>query len=162
MKLVLLSAVALAGLALTASAASTPSRALISIPRLGYFNRPIGNGDYMLRYGPIWEPNFKERPGQGRAMVIAGHDMTYVPGYGQHGPFYNLVNLRKNDLVMIRWNGKLYSYRIAGRPVWLAESEYAVVAKPAVETVWLYSCWPRYTHKGRLWARAVLVSSRKV
>jgi sortase (surface protein transpeptidase) len=161
MKPALLLAVALAGLAFTVPASGSSEPALLTIRALGIFNKPIGNGDAMLSYGPIWDPSVASRPGEGRPMVIAGHDVTPVPGYGSHGPFYNLVNLKKGYLVEIRWHGVLRKYRLVSNPVWHPESDEEVVLDKDVEAVWLYSCWPRYTHSGRKWVEAVLVSVSK-
>lgn len=162
MKLALLIATAIAGLAMAASASTAPAPALLTIPKLGIYSKPIGNGSRMLAVGTVWQPGFNSRPGQGRAMVIAGHDVTRVPGYGDHGPFYNLVTLRKGDLVEIRWHGWLFKYRFLGKPAWHRESDDQVVVDRGVEAVWFYSCWPRHTHNGRKWAEAELVSAKKL
>ena len=153
MKLALLFAIAAAGLAFTVPANSASSPARLTIPKLGIFNKPVGNGGAMLAYGPIWHPEVPSRPGEGKPMVIAGHDVTPVPGYGSHGPFYNLVDLHKGDLVEIRWHGKLFRYRVTGK-AWHPENDYQVVVDRGVESVWFYSCWPRYTHNGRTWVEA--------
>lgn len=94
-------------------------------------------------------------------MVIAGHDVTPVPGYGSHGPFYGLTDLKKGYLLEIRWHGSLYIYRFVRDPVYHPENDYEVVTDRGVESVWIYSCWPRYTHIGRKWEEAVLVAVRK-
>lgn len=159
MKFALLFATVIAGLAFTVPASSSPPAAMLTIPKLGIFNKPIGNGASMLEYGPIWHPEVHARPGDGKPMVIAGHDVTPVPGYGAHGPFYHLVNLHKGDLVKIRWHGRLRVYRVVAEPTWHQENDYQVVVDKGVEAVWFYSCWPRYTHNGRLWVEADLVRS---
>jgi sortase (surface protein transpeptidase) len=161
MKPALLLAAALAGLAFAAPASGSPKPALLTIRALGIFNQPIGNGDAMLAVGPIWDPSVANRPGQGRPMVIAAHDVTPVPGYGAHGPFYDLVILKKSYLAEIRWHGSLFIYRFVSNPVWHPESDEEVVLDRGTEAVWFYSCWPRYTHTGRKWAEADLVAVRK-
>ena len=110
----------------------------------------------MLKYGPIWSA--PARPTRNNVVVLAGHDVTPVPGYGLHGPFYNLVTLKKGYLVEIRWKGQLFIYRIIGTPKYHPERDAQVVVNRGVGAVWLYSCWPRYTHDGRKWAEAKLVS----
>ena len=160
MKLALLAAAAVAGLAFAASVSATPPSARLTIPQLGIYNKPIGNGGSMLKYGPIWDPEVRARPGQGRPMVIAGHDVTAVPGYGDHGPFYNLVSLKRGSMVEIRWNGVLSKYRIVSPPVYHRANDYKVVEDKGVESVWFYSCWPRYTHLGRMWVEADLATKK--
>ncbi len=160
--LALLLASAIAGLAFVASASTAPDPALLTIPKLGIYGKPVGNGSRMLADGPVWQPGFNARPGQGKAMIIAGHDVTPVLGYGAHGPFYRLVTLRKGDLVEIRWHGWLYKYRFLGEPKLHKENDKQVVVDRGAEAVWFYSCWPRHTHDGRKWAEAKLVSAKKL
>jgi hypothetical protein len=151
MRPALLVASAVAGLALAvpASATSNSDYALLSVPKLGWYSRVVWYGDAGLSKGPSWDPSVSARPGQGQIMVIMGHDVTRIPGYGIGGPFYNLVTLRKGDVAMIRWHGKTYHYRAPGGPTWRVEGP-TKLSSP-VEAVWFYSCWPRHTHNGRFW-----------
>jgi sortase (surface protein transpeptidase) len=155
-KLALLVAV-IASLALAGSAYSAQPQALLTIPALGIFNKPIGNGDAMLKSGPTWDPYVPARPTRNNFVVIAGHDVTPVPGYGGHGPFYNLVELKKGYLVEVRWRTRLYVYRLV-RDSWYMPEREVPSAVVGVGLVWLYSCYPRHTHNGRTWAEGVLVS----
>ena len=41
----------------------------------------------------------------GLTTVIDAHDVTPVPGYGAHGPFYRLYLIKPGYIVKIRWNG---------------------------------------------------------
>ena len=72
--------------------------ALLTIKALHMVNQPIRTRVCDLAYGPIWDGGFTARPGQGLTMVIDAHDVTPVPGYGRHGPFYRL-NLIKPGYV---------------------------------------------------------------
>ena len=48
---------------------------------------------------------YATRPGMGLTTVIDAHDVTPVPGYGAHGPFYRLYLIKPGYIVKIRWNG---------------------------------------------------------
>jgi sortase (surface protein transpeptidase) len=135
----------------------------LTIPKLGIWNMPIYQPQQMDS-GPFWDSADSEkyayRPDDvGKPVVIGGHDVTPVRGYGAHGPFYNLVNLDVGDLIMVRWKGALHKYRVV-RP----HNLMAYAASPVVDdgrsTLWLYCCWPRYTAKGHQWVEAVEVSPR--
>jgi hypothetical protein len=115
-------------------------------------------------------------------MVIDGHDVTPVPGYGAHGPFYRLYLLKPGDLATIQWKGVRYTYRFVTKP--FAErqclskrvndlparlaGELMCVAndKPVkswrVETFYIRCCWPRYTREKFLYERAVLIRTRRI
>jgi hypothetical protein len=49
-------------------------------------------------------------------MVIDAHDVTPVPGYGAHGPFYRLYTIRPGDLAKIKWKGVWRTYRFVTHP----------------------------------------------
>jgi sortase (surface protein transpeptidase) len=153
MKSVSLVVATLAALLLTATASAT---AFLTIPALGIYHKPILTGDN-LDQGPIWDRS--TRPGQGKAMIIAGHDVTPVPGYGAHGPFYDVVDMKKGYLLEIEWYGKLFIYRGRANAEYHPAYDRNVVIEQG-ESVWIYSCWPRYTALGRQWWEGRLVAVR--
>jgi sortase (surface protein transpeptidase) len=157
-RLALFIAAAVAGLALAVPANSEQS-ALLTIRALGFSDMPIFSGETSTGYGPFWHFTKGARPGQGKVMVMGGHDVTAVPGYGKHGPFYNLVTIKKGYLVVVHWHGKTYTYKFVSKPKWHPESDHYVVVDRGIEAIWIYSCWPRYTHDGRLWVEADRVIS---
>ena len=141
------------------------------------YNQRIGRLDCALANGPVWVRGHPFRPGDGQPMLIAGHDVTPVPGYGAHGPFYRLYLLKPGDLATITWNGVRYTYRFVTKP-WAERqclSKYAndLPARLAgrmgclandrpirhwnVESIYIRCCWPRYTREKFLWERAVLI-----
>jgi hypothetical protein len=113
-------------------------------------------------------------------MVIDGHDVTPVPGYGAHGPFYRLYKLRPGDLATIKWNGVTYTYRFvtypfAKRQCQSKKANYdprrytgALICTPNgkpiknwnVEGFYIRCCWPRYTMNDFLYERAVLITPK--
>jgi hypothetical protein len=141
--------------------------ALLTIPAIGTFNKPIRpETDANIALGAVWSPSFPGRPGHGETMLVEGHDVTPVPGYDGHGPFYNLYLVKPGDLMKIKWNGVWRTYRFVRRPTAYPQSRgnnyiarYAT-KHPRVETVFIRCCWPRYTHDDWLTARAVLVQQR--
>lgn len=142
-------------------------------------NQAVGWKACYLARGPIWDPAHPARPGDGEAMVIDGHDVTPVPGYGPHGPFYRLYMLRRGELATITWKGVKYIYRFTGKPFARRQclskyvndlparldGELMCVAndKPIrssnVETLYIRCCWPRYTRGKFLYQRATLIQT---
>jgi hypothetical protein len=98
----------------------------------------------------------------GTTMVIDAHDVTPVPGYGAHGPFYNLYLVKRGYRAKIKWNGVWRTYRFVARPHAYPQRPQSAVDKPIrnfrVETIYFRCCWPRYTRNDYLTVRAVLVT----
>jgi len=144
--------------------AATPQTARLTIKLLHIVDKPIGTRACDLAYGPIWDLAYKTRPGMGLTMVIDAHDVTPVPGYGPHGPFYRLYRIKPGYLAEIKWNGVWRTYRFVGRPTPHPQWPQSEVDKPiknfGVETIYFRCCWPRYTRDDYLTARAVLVHTK--
>jgi hypothetical protein len=138
--------------------------ARLTIRALHIFDKPIRQRACDLARGPIWDPGYAARPGMGLTMVIDAHDVTPVPGYGAHGPFYNLFLIKPGYLVKIKWNGVWRTYRFVSRPRPFPQRPASEVDKPIksfrVETVYFRCCWPRYTRDDYLTVRAVLVKPK--
>jgi hypothetical protein len=142
--------------------------ALLTIRALQMFNQPIRTQCADLARGPIWDLGRPGRPGDGIAMVIDAHDVTPVPGYGAHGPFYRLYTIKPGDLAKIKWKGVWRTYRFVTRPFAKIQrlSDGRVNNKPINkdwlgEVVYFRCCWPRYTRNDYLYERAVLVKPKQ-
>jgi hypothetical protein len=140
--------------------------ALLTIKALHMVNQPIRTRCGDLARGPIWDLGWPQRPGDGLTMVIDAHDVTPVPGYGAHGPFYRLYTIKPGDLAKIKWNGVWRTYRFVTRPFAKPQRlrNGGVNNKPLKawrgEVVYFRCCWPRYTRYDYLYERAVLISPR--
>ena len=140
--------------------------ALLTIPALHMFNQPIRTRCGDLARGPIWDLGYVARPGDGLTMVIDAHDVTPVPGYGAHGPFYRLYTIKPGDLVRIKWKGVWRAYRFVTHPFAKPQRlpNGAANNKPIKpwdgEVVYFRCCWPRYTRYDYLYERAVLVGPK--
>lgn len=140
--------------------------ALLTIRALHMVDQPIRTRCGDLARGPIWDLGWLGRPGDGLTMVIDAHDVTPVPGYGAHGPFYRLYTIRPGDLAKIKWNGVWRTYRFVTRPFAKPQRlENGVVNNKPIkawrgEVVYFRCCWPRYTRYDYLYERAVLISPR--
>ena len=135
-----------------------PHLALLTIRALHMYKQPIRTHCADLAKGPIWDEGFATRPGQGLTMVIDAHDVTPVPGYGAHGPFYHLNRIRPGDLARIRWNRVWRTYRFVTYPYAKPQREKNKPIKNwRGEVVYFRCCWPRYTRNDYLYERAVLV-----
>ena len=145
---------------------STGHPARLTIRALHILNKPIRPKCADLARGPIWDLAFPGRPGNGLTMVIDAHDVTPVPGYGAHGPFYRLDTIKPGQLVKIKWGHVWRTYKFVTRPFakpqLLASGQ--VNDKPIKnwrgEVVYFRCCWPRYTRHDYLYERAVLVSPK--
>jgi len=142
---------------------STVSRqtARLTIPFLHIVDKPIRSRACDLAYGPIWDVGYATRPGMGLTMVIDAHDVTPVPGFGAHGPFYRLYLIKPGYVAKIKWGGVWRTYRFVMKPTPYPQRPKSVVDKPIknfeVEVVYFRCCWPRYTRNDYLTVRAVLV-----
>jgi hypothetical protein len=159
--------------------AGKPHPAVMSAKRLHMWNQPIGYGGGDLKNGPIWDEDYPTRPGQGETMVIRGHDVTPVPGYGKHGPFYRLPLMKSGDLVTITRCGVAYTYRFvrsfthwqcATKKVSMDPRRYtgelecflndAPIKQWRGEELYLRCCWPRHTDYKFFYVRLVLVKTQ--
>ena len=146
------------------------------------YNQRIGRTDCAMALGPIWDPAHPQRPGDGEPMLLAGHDVTPVPGYNGHGPFYRLYLLKPGDLATITYYGVRYTYRFVTKPFAARQclnkrvndlparlaGKLMCVAndKPirhwGVESLYIRCCWPRHTRRQFLYERAVLIRKTPV
>lgn len=154
-----------------------PHPARMTVGALHMYGQRIGLGSCFLAHGPIWDRAHPARPGDGETMLVDAHDVTPVPGYGAHGPFYRLADVRPGDLATITWKGVRYTYRFVTKPFakrqCLSKRVNDLPARLAgvlecvandgpvkswrVESIYFRCCWPRYTRAKFLYARAVLV-----
>ena len=139
---------------------------LLTIRALHTFSKPIRTRCRDLASGHIWDLAWPGRPGDGLTMVIDAHDVTPVPGYGAHGPFYRLYTIKPGYIAKITWHGVVHTYRFVtypfAKPQLLPNGQ--VNNRPIKswrgEVVYFRRCWPRYTRHDYLYERAVLVSPR--
>jgi hypothetical protein len=140
--------------------------ARLTIKSLHIVYAPIRTRACDLVRGPIWDVGYATRPGMGLTMVIDAHDVTPVPGYGAHGPFYRLYTIKPGDLARIKWKGVWRTYRFVTHP--FAKPQRLESGGPNLkpikawdgEVVYFRCCWPRYTRKDYLTVRAVLVTPK--
>lgn len=142
--------------------------ALLTIPALGIYGKAVRpENERNMALGPVWNPSFPARPGKGQAMLVEAHDVTPVPGYGAHGPFYNLDLIKRGDLAKVRWNRVWRTYRFVRRPVPHPQSAgngYITTYSrkhPGQEVIFFRCCWPRGTSNDWMTARAVLVRPKR-
>jgi len=132
--------------ALPSSAAGPRSgkKQSISIPRLGV-TATIGTS---LERGAIYWDRVG-RPGQGTTVAVAAHNVTPVPGFHGHGPFHDINQLRKGDLIAVARAGKHYAYRVTGRRV-ISSANMHIADLTRYERLLLTTCWPRGSSRYRL------------
>jgi LPXTG-site transpeptidase (sortase) family protein len=142
----LIIAAALVGLTfvLSATAARSSARDVITIPKIGVTAK-IGAG---LSRGAIYWQRVG-RPGQGTTIAIAAHDITPVQGFRGHGPFHDINRLARGDKVTVTHAGRRYAYRVTGRRV-LPSTNMHIADLTRYERLLLTTCWPRGSSKYRL------------
>lgn len=109
------------------------------IPSIGLY-APITDD---LTTGVAFWPGVAGRPGGSRGVAIAGHDVTAVPGFGRHGPFNRLHDVRAGALIAIRWRGRTYDYRVERVAVRPATDLQMPVFRGGWVT--LSTCWPPHS-----------------
>jgi hypothetical protein len=191
MKAVMLAVGAVCGaIVLSASTTNAAARgcshgaqpARLTIRFLRIHNQPIGASECYLAKGPTWDPFRAARPGYGVSMVIDGHDVTRVPGYGSHGPFYRLHLMKPGYLATVTWKHVKYTYRVATKPFSARQCRSKRINdlparlagtmtcvgydKPVkhwrVETLYLRTGWGKYFREKYLYVRAALVKTSPV
>lgn len=142
----------MAGLALASASVASPVPRLV-IPRLG-MNAVVVSS---LSRGPIFWPGIPGRPGEGRTVAIAGHDVTPIPGFDGHGPFRYLTSVRLGDRITVVWRGRRHVYRvtsIAVVPAWASD----LADDLGHERLLLSTCTPPGESAHRLLVRALPVA----
>lgn len=110
-----------------ASAARIQPGVVFAIPSIGVHGRLASN----LAAGPVLWWHDKD------TLAVAGHDVTPVPGYGAHGPFWNLYLVKPGDLIRVGDRVYRARYVLTLRPnaMWTLHWKGLVLS----------GCWPRYS-----------------
>jgi LPXTG-site transpeptidase (sortase) family protein len=128
---------------------------LLIIDRLD-MRQTINSGKTMseLRKGPWLIPK-TSTPDRSSNTVIAGHRFTYA------GPavFYFLDKVQLHDSIVIDWQHKEYTYRVATIKI-VPPSDLSVQNPTKSSQLTLYTCTPLWTAKNRLIITAPLEGVR--
>ena len=100
-------------------------------------------------------------PGELGNFAIAGHRVT------AGNPFWSLPSLRAGELVYIDTEYNTYTYRVAGRPVWVPPDDMAMLAPvpghpgrhPSRRLITLITCDPAWTGTHRVIVTGVLIAA---
>jgi sortase A len=100
-------------------------------------------------------------PGQLGNFAVAGHRVT------AGNPFWSLPSLRAGELVYIDTEYNTYTYRVTGRPVWVAPDNTAMLAPvpghpgrhPSRRLITLITCDPAWTGTHRVIVTGVLIAA---
>lgn len=87
-------------------------------------------------------------PASGSNVVIFGHS-SGNPKIPFSKVFAKLNNLKINDQITIKFNGKSYTYAVASKKV-VAANDFSVAEPTEIEQLTLLTCWPIGTDKSRL------------
>ncbi|WP_416326873.1 class D sortase [[Eubacterium] hominis] len=107
--------------------------ATISVDRVN-FKKPLyyGDNDVILNLG-IGHYMGSGLPGQGKPILLAGHNGT---------EFYQLQNMKKDDIVNIKTEWGTYTYKIYDIEIMAATDFDANVLDDNSEYLIMYSCYP--------------------
>jgi sortase A len=136
--------------------------AFIRIPALGAhwrFTVIQGTALAQLNVSPGHVPG-TQLPGQRGNFAIAGHRVT------GGNPFWSLPGLRAGDRVYIDTRSYTYTYRVTGKPAWVAPTDLAVLdpvpghpgARPSRRLITLITCDPAWTGTHRVILTGILTA----
>jgi LPXTG-site transpeptidase (sortase) family protein len=72
-----------------------------------------------------------------------------VPGFDGHGPFHDINELRKGDLIYVSRNGTRHGYRVTGNRI-IPAGDLHIADLTHYERLLLTTCWPRGSSRYRL------------
>lgn len=104
-----------------------------------------------LRSG-IWRLPHTSTPDTGSNTVLVGHRFTYA---GQ-AVFYHLDKMKVGDRIGVRWQGKLYEYKVFNIRV-VSPDEVSIEENTKDSRLTLYTCTPLWSATHRLVVQATLV-----
>lgn len=119
-----------------------PGNRLI-LPEIGV-NTQILEGENVNVIGRnqgVWRESATVDPTTPGNIVIAGHRFLYTATNGGH--FYNLTELQNNDKIYIKWQNKVYGYKIYNTKTVKPNQTEIRDPDPSVEyKLTLYTCFP--------------------
>lgn len=119
-----------------------PGNRLI-LPEIGLDAQIIeGKNIYVIgKNQGIWHETSTTNPSKPGNIVLAGHRFLYTATNG--GLFYNLPELKKDDLIYIKWDNVLYEYQVFNTRSVLPTQTDVRDADPNVpHKLTMYTCYP--------------------
>ncbi|MDO8558293.1 MAG: class D sortase [bacterium] len=99
-----------------------------------------------LLYG-AWRYPGTSTPKKGSNTVVFGHRFRYLPP--NNTTFYSLDKLKLGDTLSARWQGKVYTYKVAQTKI-IEPNDFSVVAPSEKSIITLITCSPLFSTKQRL------------
>lgn len=89
-------------------------------------------------------------PGEKGNIYVTGHSSNYVWAKGKYNNIFALLNkVVSGDLVHLRYNGQVYSYKVTDQKIVLA-NDLSVMQPSSDSRITLVTCWPVGTSLKRL------------
>lgn len=113
------------------------------LPQIGVNSKIIDgrNIDVIGRDQGVWRETPSIDPTKPGNIVLAGHRFIYTVTRG--GQFYNLTDLKINDVIYVKWNNKVYSYKVVNsRTVLPTQVEIRDPDPKISHKLTLYTCYP--------------------
>lgn len=114
---------------------------------------PYGtDGQAALDRGAWWRYPERGNPEKGGNFIIAAHRFSIQAtpqSTVEKSPFYHLDKLKKDDPILIDYNGKRYGYKVADVAT-VPPTQTEIEAESSEPKLTLYSCTLEGSHDGRL------------
>jgi len=124
----------------------------IIIPAINV-NIPYGtDGQAALDRGAWWRHPERGNPQKGGNFIIAAHRFSIQPtpqSTVEKSPFYHLDKLKKDDPILIDYNGKRYGYKVNDTST-VAPTQIEIEAESDKPKLTLYSCTLEGSQDGRI------------
>lgn len=110
------------------------------------------DGQTALDRGAWWRYPERGNPEKGGNFIVAAHRFSIQPtpqSTVEKSPFYHLDKLKKDDPILIDYNGRRYGYKVSDIST-VPPTQTEIEAKSSEPKLTLYSCTLEGSHDGRL------------
>lgn len=110
----------------------------------------VGDNEKLVNMG-VWQVPHTSTPDKGSNTVLVGHRFSYK----DPAVFYHLDKVQPGDLIVVVWDGQIYTYRARDQKIVKPTDVYVEDATDE-DILTLYTCHPLWSTRERLVVTAVL------
>lgn len=123
----------------------------IMVPRMRLDEKIwVGDNEKLVNMG-VWQVPHTSTPDKGSNTVLVGHRFSYK----DPAVFYHLDKIQPGDLIVVVWDGQIYTYRARDQKIVKPTDVYVEDATDE-DILTLYTCHPLWSTRERLVVTAVL------
>lgn len=123
----------------------------IMVPRMRLDEKIwVGDNEKLVNMG-VWQVPHTSTPDKGSNTVLVGHRFSYK----DPAVFYHLDKVQPGDLIVVVWDGQIYTYRARDQKIVKPTDVYVEDATDE-DILTLYTCHPLWSTRERLVVTAVL------